>query len=79
MFDATAGAIQHEAMVAMFKSTSRVATPARTSPSPPKERNSLDDAKHLQKMPQGRHRPSPTLATLLPAGMNDSSCSENGR
>jgi hypothetical protein len=51
-------AIQHDAMVKMYRSSFRMAKPARMSPSPTKELDSIQSAKQLQTMPQGRHRPS---------------------
>jgi hypothetical protein len=64
LFDANTGAIQHDAMVKMFTSNSRIVKPAKTSRSPPKEHNSLDRAKSLQILPNGRHRPSSASATF---------------
>jgi len=51
------GAIQHDAMVKMYRSNFRMAKPDRKSPSPTKELDSIQSVKILQTMPQGRHRP----------------------
>ena len=73
LFDANTGAIQHDAMVQMFTSNSRIVKSAKTYPSPPKQHNSLDGAKSLQILPHGRHRPASASAKFSRAKSTDGS------